>query len=104
MIDLQPHAAGVILPVRAQPGARRSAITGEHDNMLKVSVTAPPDKGKANQAIAQVLCEALSLSGSQVELLSGAAARTKRFLVRSVTIEELQQRIARVLAALGNGR
>jgi uncharacterized protein (TIGR00251 family) len=104
MIDLQPHAAGVILPVRAQPGARRSAITGEHNNMLKISVTAPPDKGKANQAIAEVLCAALSLADSQVELLSGATSRTKRFLVHSVAIEELQQRISGVLAGMGSDR
>ncbi len=98
MIALRPHAEGVVVPVRAQPGARRSGITGEHDGMLKVSVTAPPDKGKANEAIVEVLAAALSLSRSQIELLSGQTARTKQFLVRGVAIEELAKRIAERLA------
>jgi uncharacterized protein (TIGR00251 family) len=97
LIALKQHAAGVILPVRAQPGARRNAITGEHDSHLKVSVTAAPDKGKANQAIAEVLCDNLSLARSQIELLAGATSRTKQFLVRDVPLEELARRIAAVL-------
>jgi uncharacterized protein len=97
LIALKLHAEGIILPVRAQPGARRNAITGEHDCHLKVSVTAAPDKGKANQAIAEVLCAGLSLSRSQIELLTGATSRTKQFLVRDVPIEELARRITAVL-------
>ncbi|HVU88251.1 MAG TPA: DUF167 domain-containing protein [Pirellulales bacterium] len=93
MIALKSHADGVVLPVRAQPGARRNCITGEHDGHLKVSVTAAPDKGKANQAIIDVLCEHLSLARSQVELLSGATSRIKQFLVRGVSIEELGRRL-----------
>ncbi len=51
MIDLQPHAEGVILPVRAQPGSRRNELRGEQDGMLKVCVTQSPEKGKANKAL-----------------------------------------------------
>jgi len=99
MIDLKPHVAGIILPVRAQPGARRAGITGEHSGMLKVAVNAAPDKGKANQAILELLCDELSLSRSQVELVSGATSRTKQFLVCDITADELARRIAQRLAA-----
>ncbi len=97
MIELKPHAAGLLLAVRAQPGARRSGITGEHAGMLKISVNAAPEKGKANQAIIDVLCENLSLSRGQVELTAGATSRTKHFLVRDVTVDELSRRIAACL-------
>jgi uncharacterized protein len=80
-----------------QPGARRSAVCGAHNGMLKISVTTAPEKGKATRAVADVLCEALSLSRSQVELLAGATARQKQFFVRGLDVDELNRRIAAAL-------
>jgi len=88
-----------VLLVRAQPGARKAGVIGEHGGALKVSVTAPPDKGRANKALAEALCAALGLNGSQVELLSGQASRDKRFLIRGVDPAELQARIRPLLDA-----
>ncbi len=51
MVRLEGNAAGTILLVRAQPGARHNAVLGEHDGALRVAVTAAPDKGKANHPI-----------------------------------------------------
>ena len=52
MIQLGQHAEGVILPVRAQPGARKARVLGEQAGALKVAVTAPPEDGRANKALA----------------------------------------------------
>jgi uncharacterized protein (TIGR00251 family) len=93
MIDVRSHPAGAVLPVRAQPGARRSALRCAHNGRLKVSVTAAAEKGKANQAIAQLLCEKLSLAQADVELLSGAGARDKQFLIRGLDARELARRV-----------
>jgi uncharacterized protein (TIGR00251 family) len=97
MIDLQPHADGTILPVRAQPGARRNEIRGEQEGMLKVCVTQAPEKGKANKAVVDLLSKSLSLRKSQFELIAGETASHKRFLVHEVTCAELAARIAAVL-------
>jgi uncharacterized protein YggU (UPF0235/DUF167 family) len=51
MLSIEPHPEGAILPVRAQPGARRKEIRGEQDGALKVCVTQSPEKGKANKAL-----------------------------------------------------
>src|SRR5687768_16023393 len=72
VIRLEPHPAGVILDVRAQASARRDEIRSEYAGALKVAVTQAPEKGKANQAIAELLAKYLQLRKSQVELLSGA--------------------------------
>ena len=93
MIEVGRHARGATLPVRAQPGAKRNAILGERAGALRVAVTAAPEKGKANEAIAGVLAEALGVKGSQVALLAGATARDKRFLVSGLTAAELQSRL-----------
>jgi len=90
---LETHAEGTILSVRAQPSARRNELRGVQDGLLKVCVTQSPEKGKANKAIAELLCRELSLKKSQIELVAGETSRQKRFLVRGVSPEELARRI-----------
>lgn len=98
MIALESHRDGVFLPVRAQPGARKSEIRSQQNGALKVSVTQAPEKGKANKAIIAVLSKSLGLKKSQIELTAGASSAKKRFLVRGISVEELQMRISQVLA------
>jgi uncharacterized protein (TIGR00251 family) len=98
VVSLVLHPDGILLPVRAQPGARSSGIRGEHNGSLKVAVTQVAEKGKANEALVQVLANALDLKRSQIELLSGETDRDKRFLISDITLETLQARIAAVLA------
>jgi uncharacterized protein (TIGR00251 family) len=97
MIVITDHAEGCVLPVRAQPGARRSGVQGEQAGALKVAVTAPPQDGRANEALVEALREALDVRRSQVELLAGATGRDKRFLIRGLTRAELERRIATLL-------
>ena len=94
MIAIVPHPDGVVLPVLAQPASRRNAVLGERAGALRVAVTAPPEKGKANAAVQDVLAEALGLKPSQLALLSGAASRPKRFLIAGISPEELARRLA----------
>jgi uncharacterized protein (TIGR00251 family) len=98
MIELSDHPEGVLLPVRAQPGARKNCLRGEQNGALKVAVTQIAEKGKANEALVEVLAEELNLRRSQVELVSGDTQRVKRFLIRGMAKAELAERIA---AALG---
>jgi uncharacterized protein (TIGR00251 family) len=94
MIAIGEHAEGLILPVRAQPGARKNGVLGEQAGALKVAVTAPPEDGRANKALLETLRELLRLKRSQLELLSGETSRDKRFLVRALTRAELESRLA----------
>jgi uncharacterized protein len=97
VIQVVAHSEGSVLPVRAQPGARRTGVVGEQNGSLKVAVTAPPDKGKANAAIHEVLCAAFDLARPQVELVSGAGSRDKKFLLRGATPEMVKQRLQAIL-------
>jgi uncharacterized protein (TIGR00251 family) len=94
VIEIRPHPEGSLLSVRAQPGARKNAVLGEHGGALKIAVTAPPEDGRANQAITEVLREWLGVKRSQVELASGATNRNKQFLIRGLTPEKLLAVIA----------
>ncbi len=95
MIEIREHPEGCVLAVRAQPGARRNAIVGAQAGCLKVAVTAPADQGRANQALVEVLAEALGLKRSQVALLSGQTQRQKKFLLRGVSVQQVQSLTAK---------
>lgn len=94
MIELEQHAAGVVLPVRAHAGAKRSELRGFQAGALKVMVTQAPEKGKANKAIIALLAETLDLKKSQFELLAGETSPQKKFLVRDVSRNDLAARIS----------
>ena len=97
-INIQQHAEGATLAVRAQPGAKRNAVLGEQAGALKVSVTAPPEDGRANAALVEVLRDWLGVKRSQVELAGGATNRNKTFLVRGLTADALTALINSKLA------
>jgi uncharacterized protein (TIGR00251 family) len=99
VIAVAEHAEGCVLPVRAQPGARRAGVQGEQAGALKIAVTAPPEDGRANQALVEVLRKALGVKRSQVELIGGQTSRDKRFLIRGLTQNELEVRLAALLTA-----
>jgi len=96
-IQISDHAEGFVVRVRAHPGARRNGIVGAQSGALKVAVTAPPDKGRANDSIVLVLADSLGLKRSQVELIGGATSRAKKFLVRDVTAEVLRKKLQGLL-------
>jgi len=97
VIELADHPDGVLLPVRAHPGARKAGVLGEQAGALKVAVTAPPQDGRANAAVVELVRELLGLKRSQVELIAGLKDRNKKLLVRGVTRSELAARIAALI-------
>ena len=87
---LRAVAGGVTLAVRAQPGAKKTAIVGVYgegtDTQLKVTVQAPPVEGRANEALIAFLAKLFSLPKRSVELVSGELSRSKVFLLRGISI------------------
>lgn len=76
-------ATGVVLSLHVQPGARRSGIVGTHGACLKVAVRAPAVDGRANDALLDLLADALALSRHALRIRSGANARDKRVLIET---------------------
>ena len=58
---IRESADGVTLAVRVQPRAKKNAITGEVGEALKVSLTAPPVEGRANEACIEFFAKLLKL-------------------------------------------
>jgi hypothetical protein len=94
---LRAHANGVTLAVRAQPGAKKTAIVGiwgeGADAQLKIAVQAPPIEGRANMELIRFLAEKFALTKSAVELMSGELSRSKVFLLKGVSLKAIEERL-----------
>lgn len=67
--------------VKAVPGSSRNRIQGALGEHLKIQVAAPPEGGKANAAIRELLGDHFGVSSSSVELQSGGASHRKVFRI-----------------------
>jgi len=93
---------GLLLAVRVTPKSSRDQVTGLHTAAdgsvsLTVKVTAPPDKGKANKAVIDVLARAARVAKSSFRIVSGETDRNKTVLVAGN-----QAAIEAWIAALGS--
>jgi hypothetical protein len=88
---------GVTLAVRAQPGAKKTAIAGVYGEgpsaQLKIAVNAPPVEGRANEALIAFLAGFFSLPKSAVALTSGASSRSKVFLLSGISLAQAEAAI-----------
>lgn len=81
MPDLSDLATpGATIPVRVTPKAARNAITREKGD-IRICVTALPEDGRANAAVAKLLARALGVAKSRLTLMRGAASRDKLFRI-----------------------
>lgn len=98
---LRATANGVTLAVRAQPGAKKAAISGIYgegvEAQLKIAVHAPPVEGRANAALTEFLAETFSLPRSAIELISGESGRSKVFLLRGISLAQVNAVLSRKL-------
>jgi hypothetical protein len=88
---LKETAEGVIITVKALPHSARAGVRGVDGGALKVAVNAPPEKGKANAAVLEVLAKFLAVPRSSLELLSGDSSRNKRVLVKGMTADAVRK-------------
>lgn len=93
MLELTLRPEGVVISVRAHPGAKRQRIAGEHAGSLRISVNAAPERGRANEAVVEVLAEALGCRPAAITLISGETSRSKRFLISDLPVESIRQRL-----------
>ncbi|MFN8589532.1 MAG: DUF167 domain-containing protein [Candidatus Eisenbacteria bacterium] len=83
------------LAVRVQPGARRNALTGRlASGEWKLAVTAPPEDGRANDAVVELLAQLLDLKRRQVTVARGASSRSKTIAVEGLSAADAEARLA----------
>jgi uncharacterized protein (TIGR00251 family) len=97
MIPIRESDQGASFVVRVQPRARRNAVAGEIGEALKLSLTAPPVDGKANEACVAFIAELLDVPRSSITIAAGETSRNKRLLVRGVSAAQVEARLQSTL-------
>lgn len=81
------------LPIKVVPGSSRSGIAGWLGDTLRVRVTAPPERGKANAAVESLLNEVLGLSSGGARIVSGGSSRRKTVEIVGLSESEARRRL-----------
>jgi hypothetical protein len=86
--------ASTTLELRVVPGARRPGVVGRHGTAWKVRVSAPPEDGRANQALLGLLAEALRLPRRAVSIVAGHGSPDKVVVCAGLSAGEVEARLA----------
>ena len=93
MIPVRSTPGGASFSVKVHPRARKNAVTGAVGDALKVSLTAPPAEGRANQALIEFLAELLQLPRASVTIAAGHSSRNKVVHVRGLGAAQVEERL-----------
>ena len=91
MINLRREADGVSFEVWVQPRSSKMEISGLHDGVLRVRLTAPPVDGAANKQCIELLSRKMKIPKRAIRIASGASARRKRLKISGLGIEEVNK-------------
>lgn len=83
-----------MLDVRVQPRAGRDSVELARDGTLRVRVKAPPEGGRANDAVVALLARHLGVAGSSIVIVRGRTSRQKVVRVDGLTQEQVRSRLA----------
>jgi uncharacterized protein len=93
MISIRDTDSGITFAVRVHPRAKKNAITGTIGDALKVSLTAPPVDGKANDACIEFFAELLKVPRSSVTIAAGETSRNKVIRVTGLAGQQVCDRL-----------
>jgi uncharacterized protein (TIGR00251 family) len=93
LIPIYEAAGGVTFAVKVHPRAKKNAITGELGDALKISLTAAPIDGKANEACVEFVAKLLKVPRASVTIACGHSGRSKTIRVAGVSAKDVQDRI-----------
>ena len=81
------------LQIKVVPKSSRNCVAGWMGDTLKVWVTAPPERGKANGAVLAVLADALGVSRESIRLVAGLKSSRKVVEIEGLVAAEVHRRL-----------
>jgi uncharacterized protein (TIGR00251 family) len=88
------EAVSTRLRLRVSPGAARAGVIGRYGHAWKVRVAAPPEDGRANDAVVRLLAETLSVRRDAVKIVSGQGSRDKIVELDGIDGSRAERRLA----------
>lgn len=90
MIRESPDGKGVLVDIKVVPGASRTRLLGALGDRLKIAVSAPPEKGKANQAVISFFAKSVGVRRSDVRVISGLTSAGKTIRIDGVPSQKVR--------------
>ncbi|WP_083797240.1 DUF167 domain-containing protein [Thermovibrio ammonificans] len=81
------------LELKVQPRSSANKVVGVEQGRLKVKVTVPPEKGKANQTVVELLAKSLKVPKRNVTIVRGETSRVKTVRLEGVDVATLQKNL-----------
>ena len=85
LVSLRADAGGVLLPVRAQPRARREGVLGLRAGAVRIGTSSPPEDNRATESIGRFLADWLGVPRSAVRCVVGPHHRDKLYRIAGLT-------------------
>lgn len=82
-----------LLTIHVKAGCDRNEITEIKPEYIKIKISAPPERGKANAELLRFLSKILGVSNEGIEVISGLNSKIKRVKINDLTMEETIRRL-----------
>lgn len=95
-LELVGADGGCRMKVRVKPGAKQDTLIGPYGPSLKMTVVAPPERGKANEAVARVIAGVLNYATSRVRVVAGFTTMDKVVFIDAASPSDVRQRLEKM--------
>jgi uncharacterized protein (TIGR00251 family) len=96
-LNIREVEGGAVFSVKVVPAGSKTAISGLLDGMIKVKVSAAPEKGKANQCLIGFLAKQLGVKKSSVKIIAGQTSPIKKVQVSGLSSETVVEKLIPVV-------
>lgn len=90
MLDIHSEDGAVVVPVKVVPGASRTRLLGEWNGRVRLAVAAPPEKGKANEAVRNFLATLLGVAKRDVTVIAGHGSPQKKIRIDRIEVDTVR--------------
>jgi len=95
---------GLLVGFRVSPSAAKTAVRGLYGERVKVSLSAPPEDGRANAELIEALARWLGLEKANIRIDSGQTSRDKVVAFAGIDEVGLQGKLATLVRGDRSGR
>jgi uncharacterized protein len=85
---------GTVFAVKVIAGSNSpTRICGLLDGMLKIKVSAAPERGKANKCLIDFLAEKIGVRKNTISIISGQTSPIKHIQIMDISIDSLSKKL-----------
>jgi len=92
-LAIEKRDEAIVFKVKVVPGSSRLALCGIFDGMLKIKLSAPPEKGRANKCLIDFLASRLGVKKTSISIIAGHISSIKQMQVLAMSADTLLKKL-----------